>query len=108
MVPQLLYKGKILREWGKKQVIVVQTGFFETLPELPKVEQNQAEIAWNLYDLERQNEHFNLVLSDSIYTEYWAAINRISTPEAGKPEDFIEVLQQKLNNKIDNRPLAKP
>ena len=78
--------------------------FFETLPELPQVEQNQAEIAWNLYDLERQDDRFNLVLSDSIYTEYWAAINRISTSEAGKLEDFIEVLQQKLDNKLDNPP----
>jgi hypothetical protein len=48
-VPQLLYKGKILREWGKKQVIVVQKSFFETLPDLPQVEQTQSEIAWNLY-----------------------------------------------------------
>jgi hypothetical protein len=104
LVPQLLYKGTILREWGKKQVIVVQRGFFETLPELPQVEQDKAEIAWTLYDLERQGERFNLVLSDVVYTEYWAAINRISTPEAGKLEDFIEVLQQKLDNKLDNPP----
>jgi hypothetical protein len=104
LVPQLLYKGKILREWGKKQVVVVQKCFFETLPELPQVRQNQAEIAWNLYDLESQDDRFNLVLSDVIYTEYWAAINRISTPEAGRLEDFIEVLQQKLDNKLDNPP----
>jgi hypothetical protein len=45
-----------------------------------------------------------LVLRDVVYTEYWAAINRISTPEAGKLEDFIEVLQQKLDNKLDNPP----
>jgi hypothetical protein len=68
------------------------------------VERNQAEIAWTLYDLERQDERFNLVLSDVVYTEYWAAINRISTPEAGRLEDFIEVLQQKLDNKLDNPP----
>lgn len=104
LVPQLLYKGKILREWDKKQVIAVQKGFFETLPALPQVEQGQAEIAWNLYDLEQQDDRFNLVLSDVAYTEYWAAINRISTPEAGKLEDFIEVLQQKLDNKLDNPP----
>jgi hypothetical protein len=43
-------------------------------------------------------------LSDVVYTEYWAAINRISTPEAGRLEDFMEVLQQKLDNKLDNPP----
>jgi hypothetical protein len=51
LVPQLLYKGNILRDWGKKQVIIAQKSFFETLPVLPQVEQSQAEIAWSLYDL---------------------------------------------------------
>jgi Restriction endonuclease NotI len=104
LVPQLLYKGKILRDWGKKQVIVAQKSFFDTLPVLPQVEQGQAEIAWSLYNLEQQGDRFNLVLSDTIYTEYWAAINKISTPETGKLEDFLEVLQQKLDNKLDNPP----
>jgi hypothetical protein len=104
LVPQLLYKGKILRDWGKKQVIVAQKSFFDTLPILPQVEQDQAEIAWSLYDLEQQSDRLNLVLSDTIYTKYWAAINRISTPETGKLEDFLEVLQQKLDNKLDNSP----
>jgi hypothetical protein len=104
LVPQLLYKGKILRDWGKKQVIVAQKSFFDTLPLLPQVEQGQAEIAWSLYDLEQQGDRFNLVLSGTIYTEYWAAINRISTPETGKLKDFLEVLQQKLDNKLDNPP----
>jgi Restriction endonuclease NotI len=104
LVPQLLYKGKILRDWGKRQVIVAQKSFFDTLPVLPQVEQGQAEIAWSLYDLEQQGDRFNLVLSDTIYTEYWAAINRISTPETGRLEDFLEVLQQKLDNKLDNPP----
>jgi Restriction endonuclease NotI len=104
LVPQLLYKGKILRDWGKKQVIVAQKSFFDTLPVLPQVEPDQAEIAWSLYDLEQQSDRFNLVLSDTIYTEYWAAINKISTPETGRLEDFLEVLQQKLDNKLDNPP----
>jgi hypothetical protein len=104
LVPQLLYKGKILREWGKKQVIVVQKSFFNTLPVLPQVEQTQSEIAWSLYDLEQQGERLNLVLSDTVYTEYWAAMNQISSPETGKIEDFLEVLQQKLDNKLDHPP----
>lgn len=102
LVPQLLYKGKILREWGKKQVVIVQRSFFETLPELPKVQESQAEIAWHLYDLDLQDNRFNLKLSDVVYTEYWTAINRISTSEAGKAEDFIEVLQRKLDDKLEN------
>ena len=71
---------------------------------MPQVEQEQAEIAWYLYDLQQQDEQFNLALSNVVYTEYWSAINRISTPEVGKLEDFIEILQQKLDGKLDNPP----
>lgn len=104
LTPQLLYKGAILHGWNKKQVVVVQKSFFETLPNLPRVEQEYAEIAWYLYDLQRQSDQFDLVLSDVVYTEYWSAINRISTPEPGRLEDFIELLQQKLDNKLESPP----
>lgn len=104
LIPQLLYKGAILNGWNKKQVVVVQKSFFETLPNLPRAEQEQAEIAWHLYDLQRQNDQFDLILSNVFYTEYWSAINRISTPEPGRLEDFMAILQQKLDDKLENLP----
>jgi hypothetical protein len=104
LTPQLLYKGAILHGWNKKQAVVVQKSFFETLPNLPRVEQDQAEIAWHLYDLQRQDDQFDLVLNNIFYTEYWSAINRISTPEPGRLEDFMEILQQKLDDKLENPP----
>jgi hypothetical protein len=51
LIPQMLYKGGILKHWGKKQVVSMQKMFFETLPSLPTVSQSQADIAWQLYDL---------------------------------------------------------
>lgn len=104
LIPQLLYKGSILREWNKKQVIVVQKSFFDTLPALPQVESSESEIAWNLYSLEQKEDSFQLNLDNCIYTKYWAAINQISTPKAGNLEDFVQVLQQKLDRKLDNPP----
>ncbi|APB33285.1 hypothetical protein GlitD10_0967 [Gloeomargarita lithophora Alchichica-D10] len=104
LTPQLLYKGAILHGWNKKQAVVVQKSFFETLPNLPRVEQQQAEIAWHLYDLQRQDDQFDLALNNIFYTEYWSAINRISTPESGRLEDFMEILQQKLDDKLENPP----
>lgn len=71
---------------------------------MPQVQQQDAEIAWKLYDLEPQGEKFNLTLTKTIYTEYWAALNRISTPQVGKLEDFIDVLQRKLDSKLDSSP----
>jgi hypothetical protein len=102
LIPQLLYKGTILHEWGKKQVIAVQKAFFETLPSLVRVSRDRADLAWNLYDLQKQNDRFQLVLTDVVYTEYWAAINRISTPEIGHSEKFIESLQKKMDSRLKN------
>ena len=104
LIPQLLYKGSILHTWKKKQVMVVQKSFFDTLPELPQVERSESEIAWNLYTLELQENSFNLILDKVIYTEYWQAINQIVTPQVGQIEKFVQVLQQKLDKELDNPP----
>jgi hypothetical protein len=104
LTPQLLYKGAILHGWNKKQAVIVQKSFFETLPHLSEVEEERAQIAWHLYDLQQQINHFDVVLSNIIYTEYWSAINEICSPAPGRLEDFIEVLQQKLDSKLENPP----
>jgi hypothetical protein len=36
LAPQLLFKGGILHSWGKKTVVALNKGFFETLPHLKK------------------------------------------------------------------------
>ncbi len=46
LVPQLIYKGGILREWKKKTAVAVQKAFYETLPMLPEVAKEDADIAW--------------------------------------------------------------
>jgi len=38
LLPQVLYKGGILKAWHKKQAVVLQKSFFETLPEIARVE----------------------------------------------------------------------
>lgn len=68
------------------------------------VERSTSEIAWSLYTLKLEENNFELVLDSIVYTEYWAAINQILTPKAGRLEDFIQVPQQKLDDKLDNPP----
>lgn len=104
LVPQMLYKGGILKAWGKKQAVVLQKVFFETLPNLPKVERDKADIAWFLYDLKKTGSKYELYQVDSVYTEFWPALNTITTPEPGDIDDFITLLQDKLSNKLDNPP----
>ena len=103
LIPQILYKGGIFHTWRKKQTVALQKSFFETLPKLPTVTKEKADIAWFLYDLILDNttNQYNLTLVETVYTEFEAALFRITTPEPGKVEDFITILQDKLDEQLD-------
>jgi len=106
LLPQLLYKGGILHAWNKKQAVVLQKSFFETLPEIPVVDSKAAEIGWFLYDLKKdqRKDVYNLEISKTVYTQFHPTMQKISTAPAGRIEDFIETLQQKLDNKLEGNP----
>lgn len=78
----MLYKGGILKAWNKKQAVALQTSFFETLP---KLTQNRI-----------------------VYTEFQSALKQITTADPGKIDDFIDVLQQKLDEKLEGNPPDAP
>jgi len=46
LVPQLIFKGGILKGWGKKQAVVLHKTFYETLPVMKEVEPADAEMVW--------------------------------------------------------------
>jgi hypothetical protein len=55
-----------------------------------------------LYDLEfdgKTNE-FRLITNQIVYTEFFPALNRITVPEPGNVEDFVSLLQQKLDREL--------
>lgn len=56
LAPQLIYKGGILKAWGKKQAVALHKEFYGTLPDLPEVAAEKAEIAWFLYDLVKNGD----------------------------------------------------
>ncbi|MDF1545255.1 MAG: NotI family restriction endonuclease [bacterium] len=110
LVPQLIYKGRILREWGKKMAVAIHSGFFDTLPALALSLPTEAEIAWLIYDLTEDTtlNRYRLVNSDSIYTLFQPALDAITIPEAGSLGDFMSLLQDKLNEKLDSNPPDAP
>ena len=110
LAPQMLYKGGILKAWGKKQAVALQTSFFETLPKLKEASPTKADIAWLLYDLrlDKKSNRFKLVQNRIVYTEFESALMQITTAEPGKVEDFIDVLQQKLDEKLEGNPPDAP
>ncbi len=108
LIPQILYKGGILHSWGKKQAVALQKSFFETLPNMPTVEPEEAEIAWPIYDLANQGSSCHLIHTQTVYTKFEAAITKITRPTPGKLENFIEVLQGKLAEHLDENPPDAP
>ena len=104
LAPQLIYKGGILKAWGKKQAVALHRGFYETLPDLHQVEPGEADMVWLLYDLilEPVQNRYQLTRYRAIYTRFEPALQRITTPEPGPVEDFLQHLQAKLDEKLEN------
>jgi hypothetical protein len=104
LAPQMLYKGGILNAWKKKQAVALHRAFFNTLPALPEVSPDEADIAWLIYDLalDTTQNRYQLVRHKVIYTRFEPALTRITVPEVGLLDDFIEHLQTRLDDKLDN------
>lgn len=110
LVPQILYKGGIFKNWGKKQAVALQKGFFDTLPALPRVAADQADIAWFLYDLlpNAATQTLRLTWVETVYTDFESALQIITTPQPGDLDDFIKILQGKLDEHLENNPPDAP
>lgn len=106
LAPQLLFKGGILHKWSKKQAVVIHRDFFNTLPALTEITQEEAELAWLVYELSYNEEQklYKLTKGKTVYTKFEPALLKITTAEAGPVEDFIALLQTKLDEKLDSTP----
>ena len=113
LAPQLLFKGGILHNWQKKIAVALNKSFFSTLPKLKKVPKAKADIAWFIYDLELIKEkghetgRYSLKKVDEVFTEFEPALLSITTASPGKIEDFIKLLQEKLDEQIETPPVNK-
>lgn len=104
LVPQLVYKGGILHSWKKKIAVALNKSFFATLPTLEQVSKNEADIAWLIYDLELREGRYYLTKVDEVFTEFEPALLSITTPLPGRVEDFIKLLQEKLDEQLETPP----
>ncbi len=99
LIPQIIAKGSILRQWNKKQAVALQTTFYNTLPALPEVDKSQSDFAFFLYDLVPDNLSLSLKLQRVVYTNFASALEQIAKFEAGSIIEFTELLQKKLDAK---------
>jgi len=102
LIPQIIAKGSILKQWNKKQAVALQTKFFNTLPPLPEFEKSEADFAFFLYDLipEANGQILSLKLQRVVYTKFANALEQIAKFEAGPIAQFTEILQRKLDTKL--------
>lgn len=113
LAPQLLFKGGILHDWKKKTAVALDKSFFSTLPKLKRVPKERADIAWFVYDLELLNEtscesgRYALKKVDEVFTEFESALVSITTPMPGKVEDFLKLLQERLDDQLETPPVNK-
>lgn len=106
LVPQLAYKGKILRAWNKKLAVVIDRPFFETLPDLPRTSAAKGEICWLVYQLNGdRTKRFTLDLEEKVVTGFTETISTLDTPEIGDSSEFINHLEEKLEDEL--KPLRK-
>jgi hypothetical protein len=106
LAPQLIFKGGILDSWGKKTAVALNSGFFKTLPQMQEVSENDADIAWLVYDIRPvQGGLGELCLTRTVYTKFDTALSRITRPRVGEMSVFMETLQKKLDAKLSLPPV---
>lgn len=105
LAPQLIYKGGIFNEWRKKTAVVLNKGFFDTLPNFPEVEKDEADIAWLVYDLKHDKNENRYILErhKSVYTKFSESLRKVTITEAGNVDDFLGTLQKKIDTKLNRR-----
>jgi hypothetical protein len=111
LAPQLLFKSGILHSWRKKTAVALNKSFFDTLPPLKTVGKFKADIAWLIYDLqlvkEGGQERFTLTKIDEVFTEFEPALLSITTSSPGNMDNFINLLQEKLDEQLETPPNNK-
>ncbi len=104
LAPQLLFKGGIINAWKKKSAVALDLAFFETLPTLEEVDKSKAEMAWFVYDLVLDSVSNRNVLTrvKTVYTRFNDTLRQITVSKPGNVMDFVQVLQEKLDEKLDS------
>ena len=100
LVPQLMYKGGILSAWGKKQAVVLDRAFLDSLPPLKPVSQKTSDLAWLVYELkpDEENEKWQLMLDEVIYTSFAETMTHLSIAEPGP----LSLFEAKLAKKVED------
>jgi len=109
LAAQLIRKGEILKGWGKKQAVAIQSEFFTQLPdveEIPRERSSEASLAWLVYGLRHDAEQnaYHLFLDKAVYCEYEQTLARITTSIAEPLDAFMGRLEKRLKRRLSEGP----
>ena len=105
LIPQIVAKGSILKQWNKKQAVALQTSFYNTLPTLQEFDKSESDFAFFIYDLipKPETQVLSLQLQQVVYTKFASALEIFKSisfqlwPEL-YPTDFeLEAFVSQLN-----------
>lgn len=107
LVPQLASKGAILKEWGKKQAIVVDEPFFSAFPEVAPTNNPDPDLLWLIYGLEQPDPQtpYRLTLRQKIETDFTDTLDALNRTDF-RPEpmkQFMGTLQEQLDRRIQSK-----
>ena len=104
LIPQLQLKVPIFRRWGKKFFVVVDSQFFNALPEFPHTTHPNSEITWLSYPIERKGKGYTMKAPSVIYSEWDEVRNAMREGTPSEPSEIVDELQSKLNGPASGRP----
>lgn len=99
LVPQLQLKVPVFRRWGKKFFVVVDTQFFKALPDFPNTSPSNSELTWLSYPFDNTGSGYEMNDPNIIFTHWDDVANALREGMPPEPEEILNELQLKLDNK---------
>lgn len=109
LVPQLAWKGGILRTWGKPIAVCIQRQFWNELRYLQAVCTEQSdELAWIIVDLVRDGDLFRLQHVTTEFAPYEVSLAAATRTPAGVDRIVRETLIKKALTQQGRNPRRRP
>jgi len=87
-----------LHSWNKKMAVAIDKSLFDTLPSFNRVNKEDADIAWFIYNLELitegDKERYQLQKVDVVYTQFQSTLSTITAISAGSVDDFVKFIPE--------------
>jgi Restriction endonuclease NotI len=96
LIPQLQLKVPVFRRWGKKFFVVVDSQFFQSLPEFRTTTAANSELTWLAYPLARHGEVYQMQDVRPTFTEWADVETSLREARAPDPSEIIGELQLKF------------